>query len=142
MQKIDLLPCPFCGKPDTAEIITVAECDCIDNPTEWDKTHYGVVCDKSIKGGCGSSTGWNYGTPEEAAKAWNTRTSDFIPCSKRMPKKDGDYLCISNNEFKILPYRNGEFYSKCFDGALRCCNSSVTHWMPIPAIPEVTSNVD
>jgi len=66
----------------------------------------------------------------------------WISCSERMPEKDGDYLCISNNEYKILPYRNGEFYCVCFDSVLRCCNSSVTHWMPLPSMPEVTNNVD
>lgn len=62
--------------------------------------------------------------------------NNWIPCSERMPNKDGDYLCISNQEIKILPYRNGEFYGICFDGVLRCCNSSVTHWMPIPEPPK------
>lgn len=60
--------------------------------------------------------------------------SSWISCSDMMPKKDGEYLCVSNGEFKILPYRNGEFYSICFDAVLRCCNSSVTHWMPLPSM--------
>lgn len=62
--------------------------------------------------------------------------SSLIPCSERLPEKDGNYLCISNNEYKILPYRNGDFYCICFDAVLRCCNSSVTHWMPLPEIPK------
>lgn len=62
--------------------------------------------------------------------------SSWIPCSERMPEKSGDYLCISNNEIKILPYRNGEFYCICFDAVLRCCNSSVTHWRPLPEPPK------
>lgn len=61
----------------------------------------------------------------------------LIPRSERMPDKDGEYLCVSNGEFKILPYRNGEFYSTCFDAVLRCCNSSVTHWMPLPSKEEL-----
>lgn len=64
-------------------------------------------------------------------------TTRLIPRSERMPDKDGYYLCVSNGEFKILPYGNGEFYSKCFDGALRCCNSSVTRWMPLPSKDEL-----
>lgn len=62
--------------------------------------------------------------------------SSLIPCSERLPEKDGNYLCISNNEYKILPYRNGEFYCICFDAVLRCCNSSVAHWMPLPEPPQ------
>lgn len=58
-----------------------------------------------------------------------------IPCSERMPDKDGEYLCVINGEFKILPYGNGEFYCTCFDAVLRCCNSSVTHWMQLPEKP-------
>lgn len=130
-KSIELKPCPFCGKTDTAKIMTVAECLCLDNPTEWNKTHYGVVCDNII-GGCGASTGLYHESPEKAAEAWNIRASDLIPCSERMPEKDGAYLCVSNGEFKILPYRNGEFYCTCFDAAMRCCNSSVTRWMPLP----------
>ena len=61
----------------------------------------------------------------------------LIPRSERMPDKDGYYLCVTNGEFKILPYRNGEFYSTCFDAVLRCCNSSVTHWMPLPSKEEL-----
>lgn len=136
MQKIDLLPCPFCGKLETIIMVDV--------PAEKHERVYRVyrvVC-SFVNGGCGASTGWNHETPEEAAKEWNTRASGLIPCSERMPEKDGNYLCISNNEYKILPYRNGEFYFVCFDSVLRCCNSSVTHWMPLPATPEVTNNVD
>ena len=133
MPKIDLLPCPFCGKPDTAKIITVAECECMDNPTERDKTHYGVVCDNSIEGGCGASTGWNHSTPEEAVKVWNTRASGWISCSERLPKRDGFYLA----------------YYTFADGRHACdmvyfnvgspISSSITHWMPLPEKPkEVT----
>lgn len=134
--KIDLLPCPFCGKSDTVKIMTAAECLCLDDPTEWDKTHYVVACDKAIEDGCGASTGFDHESPEKAAEAWNTRASGLIPCSERMPKEDGEYLCVSNGEFKILPYRNGEFYCTCFDAVLRCCNSGVTRWMPLPDNPE------
>lgn len=131
MPKIDLLPCPFCGKLETLRMmyIPAAKSECV----------YHVVCD-AVNGGCGASTGWNHSTPEEAVEEWNTRASGFIPRSERMPEKDGDYLCISNNEYKILPYRNGEFYCICFDAVLRCCNSSVTLWMPLPEPPKEEHN--
>lgn len=60
----------------------------------------------------------------------------WVSCEEAMPKKDGGYLCVSNGELKILPYRNGEFYCTCFDAVLRCCNSSVTHWMSLPNSPK------
>ena len=124
MPKIELLNCPFCGrKPKSIVNIQMYAIGC-----SFSKCHVYPCVVKE--------------TPEEAAKAWNTRAFGWFLCNDMMPKKDGEYLCASNGEIKILPYRNGEFYSKCFDGALRCCNSSVTHWMPIPAIPEVANNVD
>ena len=79
---------------------------------------------------------WDY----KELKAHFESLPDWIPvcvsCEEAMPEKDGVYLCVSNGEFKILPYRNGEFYCTCFDAVLRCCNSSVTHWMPLPDNPE------
>lgn len=72
----------------------------------------------------------------EDYKHIKSNTSRLIPCSEMMPEKDDAYLCVSNGEFKILQYRNGEFYNTCFDAVLRCCNSSVTHWMPLPEPPE------
>lgn len=119
MPKIDLLPCPFCGrKPKVRELnINLQQISCLYSKCP---AHPCII---KI-------------TMEEAAEAWNTRASGMIPCNKRLPEKDGDYLCISNNEYKILPYRNGEFYCTCFDSVLRCCNSSVTHWMPLPQPPK------
>lgn len=70
------------------------------------------------------------------SKAWGYMKTEWIPARERMPDKDGDYLCVSNGEIKILPYRNGEFYCTCFDAVLRCCNSSITHWMPVPELPK------
>jgi hypothetical protein len=127
MPKIDLLPCPFCGRRETLKMLSVQ--------SENHKFLRRVVC-STVEGGCGASTIWNCTTPEETAEEWNTRASGWISCSDMMPKKDGEYICVINGEFKILPYRNGEFYSKCFDGVLRCCNSSVTCWMPLPEKPK------
>lgn len=124
MPKIDLLPCPFCcGK---AETFPLDKCDSYGN---HERLWY------SECGECFARSGY-YNTEGEATIAWNTRASGWIPCSERMPKEDGEYLCVSNHEIKILPYRNGYFYAICFDAVLRCCNSSVTHWMPLPDSPK------
>lgn len=128
MPKIDLLPCPFCG--GKAETFPLDKYDSYEN---HERLWY------SYCGECFARNGI-YNTEGEAAIAWNTRASGWIPCSERMPEKDGDYLCISNNEYKILPYRNGEFYCVCFDSVLRCCNSSVTSWMPLPEAPKEAYN--
>lgn len=136
MPKIDLLPCPFCGKPDTAEIITVAECGCMGNPTEWDREHYGVVCDNSIKGGCGASTGWNYTTPEEAAKEWNTRASGWISCSVKLPEVGEPVLIYDpyNEEMVVasldcdkIGFSNDDYWYGL---------KNVPFWMPLPEPPK------
>jgi hypothetical protein len=163
MPKIDLLPCLFCGKRDTAKCITVAECLCIDEPTKWEKTHYIVSCDASIAGGCGASTGWSYETPEEAAKAWNTRASGWIPCSERMPENADDPGAFCPKYYVKTRYGVTEgWYNPDFDvwfvliwyytrrfldheislergDVPKVCammKSDVTHWMPLPAPPE------
>lgn len=135
MPKIDLLQCPFCGSP--AKL-----CSSKANAAGT-RFAFWVHCDFRGDLNCDViPTTPKFDTAEQAVKAWNTRASGWIPCSERMPEKDGDYLCISNGEYKILPYMNGEFYCVCFDSVLRCCNSSVTHWMPLPSMPEVKNNVD
>lgn len=121
MQKFDLLPCPFCG----SKSVHLAE-----NTIEGHFIGYSVHCN-----GCGVENRYTK-DKEKAINAWNTRASGLIQCSDMMPKKDGEYLCVINGEFKILPYRNGEFYCTCFDAVLRCCNSSVTHWMLLPQSPK------
>lgn len=141
MPKIDLLPCPFCGKRDTAKCITVAECDCNDDPTEWDKTHYGVVCCAAILGGCGASTGWNHSTPEEAVEEWNTRASGWIPCSVKKPEAYKSVLVVIKDNDRYTWINIGEtnedgnwmiggefWYSKS--------DTSITHWMPTPELPK------
>lgn len=70
----ELSACPFCGAK-VAFVGSVAEilCTYSDDPDyDWNDSHYAVVCD-CTKGGCGSMTGCDHDTPEEAAAAWNRR---------------------------------------------------------------------
>ena len=70
----ELKPCPFCNTR-RAELMTLAEIELIDNPTEYQMSHYGVVCDYQ-SGGCGASTGWHYASEEDAIEAWNRRLTN------------------------------------------------------------------
>jgi len=45
----DLVKCPFCGRTDKMVCCTIAEADDIDAPNNFEKSHYGVVCDASIR---------------------------------------------------------------------------------------------
>lgn len=79
---------------------------------------------------------WDY----KELKAHFESLPDWIPvlvsCEEAMPEKDGEYLCVSDGEFKILIYRNGEFYENWLD-AICCWNKiSVTNWMPLPELPK------
>lgn len=138
MPKIDLLPCPFCGNAETLKMQTV--------PSE-----YRVLCD-TVYGGCGASTGWNHRTPEEAAKAWNTRASGWIPCSERMPEptpyddedEDEDALIPGDNSNRVLVmltngYITSATWYKDEEGSTWITEigedmpeKCITHWMPLP----------
>ena len=120
MQKFDLLPCPFCGKLETLRMMYV--------PAEKRECVYHVACDAD-SGGCGASTGWNHETPEEAAKEWNTRASDWILYSEKRPNSPGSYLVYNdeNGAIDVLPF------SSKFESFYDC---NVTHWMPLPEAPQ------
>lgn len=110
--KIDLLPCPFCGrKPKSIVNIQMYAIGC-----SFSKCHvYPCVVKK---------------TPEEAVKAWNTRAFGWIPCIERMPERDGFYLAYytfadGRHACDIVYFNVGAPIS-----------SSITHWMPLPDPPE------
>lgn len=124
MPKIDLLPCPFCGrKPKSIVNIQMFAIGC-----SFSKCHvYPCVVKK---------------TPEEAAKAWNTRAFGWIPCSARMPEDDVDVL-VYDDGILIARYNADEKYTSGWMESFECYPlTNVTHWMPLPSMPEVTNNVD
>lgn len=116
--KIDLLPCPFCGrKPKSIVNIQMYAIGC-----SFSKCHvYPCVVKK---------------TPEEAAKAWNTRASGWIPCSERLPEVGKPVLIYeSYNEEKVVAsldcdkigFSNDDFYYGL---------KTVPFWMPLPELPK------
>jgi hypothetical protein len=65
----DLLPCPFCASPNPAVLARTCNRDTPYNP--MDRAFPEVRCR-----GCGASVpGDNWGKPESAINAWNTRHS-------------------------------------------------------------------
>jgi hypothetical protein len=73
----EALPCPFCGKQHTLQVISGQEL-MDENQEFWQHSEsFGVVCDASTpdgKGGCGAMGGFKP-TEDEAIEAWNTRTA-------------------------------------------------------------------
>lgn len=74
-----LLPCPFCGKADTAAVGTSTniqhdvDCECRDDCEDY----FAVFCDASTdskKGGCGASGGYQK-TEALAIAVWNKRAT-------------------------------------------------------------------
>ena len=59
-----------------------------------------------------------------------TLTTDWVKCSERMPEHGDMVLVFNGNSIEIDALATGEFDFECW------CDS-VTHWMPLPEIPEV-----
>ena len=59
-----------------------------------------------------------------------TKVSDWIQCSERMPEHGDMVLVFNGNSIEIDALATGEFDFECW------CDS-VTHWMPLPEMPEV-----
>ena len=59
-----------------------------------------------------------------------TPATDWVKCSERMPKHGDMVLVFNGNTIEIDALATGEFSFECW------CDS-VTHWMPLPYMPEV-----
>ena len=59
-----------------------------------------------------------------------TPASDWVKCSERMPKHGDMVLVFNGNSIEIDALATGEFSFECW------CDA-VTHWMPLPHMPEV-----
>ena len=62
-----------------------------------------------------------------------TKVSDWIPCIERMPEYDSEVIVTDGNYV---------WRDKCYDFGDGLCfyddnDSSATHWMPLPDMPEV-----
>ncbi len=72
---IPVMPCPFCGKKDTLEVITGAEFMDEDQEFYQHSESFAVVCNAATpngKGGCGAMGGFA-DTSKAAIDHWNTR---------------------------------------------------------------------
>lgn len=69
MDKIELKPCPFCGRTNTLIIHEV-----IQQLDDTDIKQYTVICNTSgDNAGCGANCGYRHFTKQDAIAAWNKR---------------------------------------------------------------------
>lgn len=110
---MEILPCPFCGSNDLY--------------TTQHRTFEEIYCD------CGASN---------SSESWNTRNYDnlfigkltlkeniysWISVKDKLPEENGRYLVVEDHISRwrgVDHFRNGKFTMK------------VTHWMPLPTLPE------
>lgn len=123
MPKIDLLPCPFCGRtPKTSELhIHLQQISCLYSKCP---AHPCVI----------------KATMEEATQAWNTRASGWISCSERLPDEPGVHVIVTDG-IHIM-----ESWYEIIDGEMLWVDNytmyvninfgEVTHWMPLPNMPK------
>ena len=115
----ELKPCPFCG--GKAEIVFMSE-------------KFTVSC---ASGGCMANIAW-CPDEEKAARAWNRRASDWIPCSERLPE-DGERILICVH---LASHESVQLDTCIEDGGYMYLDSGysfgkeVTHWMPLPTPPK------
>lgn len=132
MPKIDLLPCPFCGKIETLKMLSFQ--------TEKHNFFRRVVC-STVEGGCGASTIWNCATPEEAAKEWNARASGWIPCGEKKPNEDSYRWAVGiTSTGRCIAFQEHNAYENDTGGisvpTYLAHGSEITHWMPTPELPK------
>ena len=75
MNKIELKPCPFCGKTDTLTIVSCVELGECRNFERCKLDSYKTICCDVNKGGCGATSGY---TMDESLiiKNWNRRAGN------------------------------------------------------------------
>lgn len=122
MSEIELKACPFCGsKPETGS---------------WQKRGMTVQCSSSLTD-CPVCPGYSHYEPEGAVAAWNTRAPQWLPIESA--PEDGTEILVWDGRgiTSVRWHFSGWSLVYCgwraedgdFDGA--------THWMPLPAPPEV-----
>ena len=76
-------------------------------------------------------------TWQAATQSKSEPVQQWISVDERLPEIDGQYLCIVeldgdcfNREQDVMHYMENHGW-RCFD------DDGVTHWMPLPALPQV-----
>ena len=62
--------------------------------------------------------------------------SEWIPCSERLPERDGNYLCCFDSFMEVLSYADGWNCTRLFDGSVVRKHEmfDVRAWRPLPKL--------
>ena len=121
--KPELLPCPFCGEMPKIDPI--------------DDGFHMIICESET---CGMQPGVA-GKTDTVIAAWNTRADRWIPVSERLPEYNRQVIVYSPKMGVAAICKLEEFDSLAIGLAWTGINMglafhAVTHWMPMPALPE------
>ena len=128
---VGLLPCPFCGKPPA--LVT-------DGPDDYDPTDsddwrvYHVFCENE---NCVQPGVYGDEIATTAIVAWNTRATAWQPIETA--PKDGTEVLLGHANSIWLDYWT---MANELDGFWAMCDQwedpeVPTHWMPLPAAPQI-----
>jgi Lar family restriction alleviation protein len=110
----ELKPCPFCGSEDI-ELFENNDIECI---------------------GCGVVMPYICVDDDiDAVDAWNRRASGWISVDYRLPPEKMRVMVFDGDSVFCGRYFNGNWRAQ---GVPFPMNSAITHWMPLPAPPEVS----
>lgn len=111
-----LKPCPFCGYHAVAEsgkarkgYDAIVSCNCCG--AEYRSVYFDTIEEAE----------------NDAIESWNRRTSNWIPCSERLPEANQIVMCSVKKEYAyhrivLQRFTNEEYWH----------NGIVEAWMPLP----------
>ena len=130
-----LKPCPFCG---SEKVAVAGWSDCCE-----------VLCENCM------SASRVANSEEKAIAAWNRRVSGWISVEDRLPDQCGHYLVMIKTDgnigfevhshlirivyFRSDGWRLSHHFPEWIHQALK---QEITHWQPLPDLPEVKEGTD
>lgn len=129
---IELKPCPFCG----GEAILKQDVRYPRSGKYEGKSvkAYEVICSNYDCIIYGADNKYFF-TKEEATEAWNKRTPGWISVNKRLPERE-EAVVVLTEGMELLVAKIDEKFDYWYHEEGAFSMSYVTHWFPIPELPE------
>lgn len=116
----ELLPCPFCGGDNL---------NMFEHHMQGNRSKFGIVSAVGYR--TVSRIQCRECETEAPLEIWNARPSPWVKVSERLPEDSGSYL-VWTYEHPEFAYFNAESQGWSHPQIYL----KVTHWMPIPPVPE------